>query len=469
MRWGSERLRLKGCNNPINSTANIEEQGRRSVINTEDFLALEFAERHGNDWLYCYVWNKWLIWDGKRWKPENTLNVKDLIRNICRKNALNCNKEKEATKLSTANTVDSVERLARADRRIAATAEEWDRDLWLLNTKVGIVDLRTSKIWPHDRSERMTKVTSGGPEGGCPNWIAFLNEVTGGDVELQNYLKRLSGYSLTGVTTEHILPFFHGTGANGKSVFVAVLADILGDYATTAPMDTFVETRSDRHPTDLAGFHGKRLVTCQETEEGRRWNESKIKSITGGDKITARFMRQDFFEYSPQFKLLIAGNHKPSIRNVDEAMKRRIHLVPFTITIPPEKREPYLKDKLLQERDGILAWAVAGCLEWQQLGLNPPACVLQATEEYFGAEDEIGQWMNECCTLDSSQCTLSSDLFKDWSIWAEHRKAFVGSIKRFSQHLIARQFDKNRINGLAAFRGIGLRSDRLDGMEDITD
>jgi putative DNA primase/helicase len=184
------------------------------------------------------------------------------------------------------------------------------------------------------------------------------------------YLQLMVGYCLTGVTSEHALFFLYGTGANGKSVFVNVLTTILGDYAANAPMDTFMEARTDRHPTDLAGLRGARFVSSIETEQGRRWNESKVKAITGGDKVSARFMRQDFFEYVPQFKLVIAGNHKPSIRNVDEAMKRRLHLIPFTVTIPPERRDGRLTEKLLKERDGILAWAVEGCSLWQRHGLK---------------------------------------------------------------------------------------------------
>ena len=195
--------------------------------------------------------------------------------------------------------------------------------------------------------------------------------MTGGDQELMPTFSAMVGYCLTGVTIEHALFFLYGTGANGKSVFVTTLAMILGDYATNAPMDTFMETRSDRHPTDLAGLRGARFVSSIETEQGRRWAESKLKALTGGDKISARFMRQDFFEYVPQFKLVIAGNHKPTIRSIDEAMRRRLHLIPFTVTIPPERRDRKLTEKLLRERDGILAWAVEGCLDWQRMGLNP--------------------------------------------------------------------------------------------------
>jgi putative DNA primase/helicase len=252
--------------------------------------------------------------------------------------------------------------------------------------------------------------------------------------------------------------FLYGTGANGKSVFVNTLASILGDYATSAPMDTFMDARGDRHPTDLAGLRGARFVASVETEQGRRWNESKVKAITGGDKVSARFMRQDFFEYIPQFKLLIAGNHKPSIRNVDEAMKRRLHLIPFTVTIPPERRDGKLTEKLYAERDGILAWAVEGCLAWQRDGLRPPECVVSATEEYFEAEDALGQWIEERCILSKTHREGVSNLFTDWREWAERAGEYVGSIKRFSELMSTRKFEKCRLHGGArAIAGISLR------------
>ena len=157
----------------------------------------------------------------------------------------------------------------------------------------------------------MTKITTATPKGSSPRWLAFLSDITGGDRDLMAYLQRVVGYCLTGVTSEHALFFLYGTGANGKSVFINVITTILGDYAANAPMDTFMETRTDRHPTDLAGLRGARFVSSIETEQGRRWNESKVKAITGGDKVSARFMRQDFFEYLPSSSWLLPATTSP--------------------------------------------------------------------------------------------------------------------------------------------------------------
>ncbi|CAJ0888646.1 hypothetical protein R1479_04557 [Ralstonia mannitolilytica] len=430
-----------------------------SVWGTEDALALAFTRRYHRDWRYVAAWGRWLLWDGHRWRTEDTLAATDLIRSVCRHAAVHADNPKIATKLASSGTVGGVERLARADRRHAATTAEWDADPWLLNTPGGVVDLKTGRQRAHDRADRMTKITTATPGGDCPIWRRFLVEITGDDTELQAYLQRMAGYTLTGSTQEHALFFLYGTGANGKSVFVNTLATILGDYATNAPMDTFMETRTDRHPTDMAGLRGARFVSAIETEQGRRWAESKVKNLTGGDKISARFMRQDFFEFFPQFKLVVAGNHKPAIRNIDEAMKRRLHLIPFTITVPPERRDTHLQQKLLAERDGILAWAVQGCLEWQRLGrLDPPQQVLEATEEYFEAEDALGRWLDERCVREANAKSLTAELFNDWKQWADSAGEFIGSQKRFSDLLITRGVEKWRNTaGLRGFRGVGLK------------
>ncbi|MCG3206080.1 MAG: hypothetical protein KCHDKBKB_02806 [Elusimicrobia bacterium] len=423
---------------------------------TDDSLALDFTKCHAGDWRYVAAWGKWLQWDGACWRSEATLRAYDLSRLVCRRAASKCENAKVAAKVASASTVAAVERLARADRKHAATTEQWDSDPWLFNADNGVIDLKTGSVRPHNRGLYMTKAAPASFGSACPAWLSFLNDVTNGDVDLQRYLARVAGYALTGITVEHALFFLYGTGANGKSVFVNTLASIWGDYATNAPMDTFLESRNDRHPTDLASLRGARLVTSIEVEDGKRWAESKIKSLTGGDKISARFMRQDFFEYKPQFKLLVAGNHKPSIRDVDVAMRRRLHLIPFTVTIPPERRDHNLPEKLLAERDGIFGWAVQGCLEWQKIGLNPPSVVLMATEEYFQSEDALGRWINECCTENTWDTATTQDLYASWKSWAESSGEFIGSIKRLSESLNNRGYKRWRhpSNDRMGFEGI---------------
>ena len=355
-------------------------------------------------------------------------------------------------------SISAVERIARSDPKHACTAEEWDADIWLLNTADWVVNLKTGTMRPHDRQDRMTKITTATPRGPCPLWLTFLDQVTGGDKELQSYLQRMVGYCLTGSTQEHAMFFLYGTGSNGKSVFVNTLVTILGDYAANAPMETFIDNRNDRHPTDLAGLRGARVVTATETEQGRRLNESRIKEITGGDRITARFIHNDNFTYPPTYKLLMSGNHKPAIRNIDEAMRRRMHLIPFEVTIPRERRDPQLQGNLLKERDGILVCALEGCLLWQRMGVCPPKSVQDATSEYFEGEDAMGGWIEERCVLATNAKALTAELFNDWKQWAESAGEFVGSQRRFADLLITRGLEKWRNSvGLRGFRGIGLK------------
>jgi putative DNA primase/helicase len=294
---------------------------RAKKIVGENDIANAFAAKYANELRYVAKWGQWFAWENGCWREDTTLHTYDRIRRFC----------ESSKKKPKAQMVAAIERLAKADRRLAATHDQWDTDVWLLNTPEGVVDLRTGAIRPVQPEDYMTKITAVGPDASCSTavWTTFLDRITGSEPDLIAFHHRFFGYALTGVTREHAMGFGYGTGANGKSVETNTIAGIMGDYHTTAPLDTFTATMQEHHPTDLAGLRGARLVTVTEVEEGRRWAEGKIKTMTGGDKISARFMRQDFFEYIPQFKLWVAGNHKPRLRNVDEAMRRRLHLVPF--------------------------------------------------------------------------------------------------------------------------------------------
>ena len=431
-----------------------------SVWATDDALALEFTSRYGEDWRYCATWNQWLMWTAKQWKVDDTLLVNHLMRAIGREAALKADSHRIASKLASAGTVSSIERLARMDRRHAATTSEWDANPMDINTPGGVVDALTGRIRPHRRGDLMIKMTNGTlvPNSQCDTWLRFLDEVCGHDAELVAYLRRVCGYCLTGSTREHALIFLHGTGANGKSVFVNALLDVLGDYGMNAPMETFMSSRNDRHPTELAMLRGARLVVAAETEQGRSWNESRIKELTGGDLITARNLYQEFFTYPPQFKPMLTGNHKPALRNIDEAIRRRMHLIPFAMTIPPERRDKELQQKLKRERDGIFGWALAGCADWLMNGLCPPQSVREATDEYFEAEDSLGRWIDERCVRAASARSLTIELFADWKQWAETAGEFVGTQKRLSEMLQSRGIQKWRnSSGLRGLQGIGLK------------
>jgi len=423
---------------------------------SEEGLALQFAARHVNDLRHVAQWGRWMIWDGLRWQNDTKRTVYSMSRELCREAAAQQDKPAWASKLATASKRAAVLSLASDDPQLAATVDRWDADPWLLNTPGGVVDLRSGALRPGRPEDYITKVTAVAPGGDCPTWVRFLARVTGEAPDLQAFMKRIAGYALTGLTSEHALFFLHGLGANGKSVFISTVAGMMGHYHRTAAIETFTASHTERHPTELAMLHGARLVTATETEEGRPWAESRIKTLTGGDRISARFMRMDFFEFTPQFKLLIAGNHRPGVRSVDEAMRRRLHLVPFGVTIPKEERDPGLADRLREEWPGILSWAIEGCLEWQGRGLAPPPAVTSATADYLDAEDSFATWLDECCSLDRAAQTAVGLLYESWSSWADGAGERPGSRKRFSQTLEARGFSPVR-GDHRGFRGIKLK------------
>jgi putative DNA primase/helicase len=380
------------------------------------------------------------------------------------------NKPSEKKRIASAKTRAAVVSLAGEDPRIAATVDQWDTNIWLLNTPGGVVDLHTGQLRKHWADDYMTKITAAAPDTGCltPLWTKFLKTVTSDDEELQKYLQRACGYWLTGDTSEQELFFFYGTGSNGKGVFIRTISGILHDYHENSSIETFTVTRSERHPTEMAKLRGARLVTANETEEGRRWAEARICEMTGGDLIDARFMRQDFFTYLPQFKLGFLGNHMPALRTVNKAITRRFNRIPFTVTIPEDQVDTNLTAKLEAEWPGILAWAIAGCLEWQRGGLCPPKAVTDSTDDYLRGEDVLGEWIEQRCDLGPNHWESSTKLFDSWSGWATTRAEWVGSVKTFSQKLEDRGGLRKGKNTQGTERGFyGLRLRKLEGAEAI--
>src|SRR5262245_38762178 len=441
--------------------AELQDSGELSPA-AEESLALAYAERHKHELRYVAPFGRWMCYDGTRWNFDNTLHAFDRARDICREVALDCDKAKLATAIASAKTVAAVERLAKADRRLAAAVNQWDIDPWSLQDDCMTVDLRTGIARESSATDYITKkaACAAAPNGTRhPVWSAFLSRILP-DIETQEFLQRYCGYCCTGVTIEHKFLLAYGTGANGKSTFVNTIAAILGDYATIADMGTFIATSSDRHPTDIAKLRGARLVVAQETQKGRRWDETKIKALTGGDKITARFMRQDFFDFIPTFKLFIAGNHKPRLHTIDEAMRRRLLLVPFTVQIPPSERDPDLLHKLEAERPAILRWCINGCLDWQRVGLAPPAIVQDATAAYFADQDTLQQWLDDCTDGGGADAfTRSAELFASWKSWCEERNWQPGSAMALSEALIDHGFEKGRESntGHRGFRRLAVK------------
>lgn len=418
----------------------LDRADRKDHMLTEDLFARQFEAVFSGRLLFDHVGGYWYKWDGNRWKREVTQLAFDYAREIVVQR-----NEFVLAKWNRASVFKAVEVISRADRAFAATINEFDRDPWLLGTPGGTVDLRTGQLRASDPNDRITKTTSCAPcdRGNSPlKWFKFLREATQGDDGLIRFLQQVCGYSLTGVTTEHAMVFIYGPGGNGKSVFVGIVSAAMGDYAIVTPMEILVMSRNDRHPTELADLKGARLVSSAETEEGRFWAETKLKQLTGGDRIKARFMRQDFFEFQPEFKLVVVGNHKPRIKTTDDAMRRRINIVDFPFK--PEVANTELSRELLEEAPQILRWMINGCLDWQKNGLVRPRCVIDATNEYFAEHDLLSLWLDDCCELGRKFSEPVALLFHSWSDFCRSGNEEVGSKIVFSKELGRRGFKDGR-------------------------
>lgn len=436
---------------------------------SHDSLALEASAHYFDENArYVAAWNRWMIWQGDHWdqvrKNEHMTILRDFLRgkakryvDWAKKKADSESDSKEAAKIiagakSEARTLRSdasrasVERMLQSNPGVVADADQWDSDLWLLGTPDGTVDLKTGERRPAQRGDYITKRTATTPSdtADCPQWKAFLGRIFRSNPEVIPFLQRATGYALTGQTTEHKLLFAFGSGRNGKGVFFNTLEGIMGDYSTVAASSTFLDSGADAHPTDLASLAGARMVTASELPPGKAWNESRIKSMTGGDPITARRMRQDFFTFQPQFTLFIAGNHMPSFRGIDEATRARVLLIPFAETIPASERDPDLTANLRGEWPEILRWAIDGALEWQRVGLNPPDSVCAASSEYLDDEDELGQFIAERLVEGRGYSVGSGDLYDAFKGWAEKRGMHAWRQKALSQALGERGYKKKR-------------------------
>lgn len=428
---------------------------------SHDDLALRWSRAGGFEQRARYVaaWGRWMLWQGTHWAHDERLAhmtdarqfLRDLAADIERWAARRAQQAEtpeagekliqwasgQAKTLRQAPTRANVEQTARSNAELSASADQWDADRLLLGTPGGTVDLRTGELREARREDYITKQVAVAPAPvgtPAPLWTAFLQRIFAGDAELIGFMQRLAGYALTGMTTEQKLFFLYGGGANGKSVFLDTLLGLLADYATRAPAAMFIDQQNDRHPTELAGLRGARLVVSSELPPGKAWNETVLKDATGGDTITARFMRGDFFTYAPQFSLIIAGNHQPSLRSVDEAMRRRVVLVPFNVTIPPHERDLGLAEKLRAEWPAILRWAIDGAVEWQRTGLAVPESVQAASGQYLDSEDLLGEFIDECLKPTPDGFVPMREGYAAFRDWCHER----GIRSPWSQHALTR-------------------------------
>jgi putative DNA primase/helicase len=337
--------------------------------------------------------------------------------------------------------------------------DELDQDQWILNCQNGLVDLTSGKNSPHDRNECITKLcrTEFDLNSEAPVWNKFLRDVFVDD-ELIQFVQRLFGYFLTGDVSEQKLSLFWGNGANGKSTLLNAFMDTIGpDYTMQCMPDFLMEKKGESHPTEKATLFGKRFVSCVETEASRKLAESMVKILTGGEKIMARRMREDFWEFDPTHKLVLCTNHRPIISGTDHGIWRRVLLVPFLQRFDGERRDKQLPEKLKAERPGILAWAVRGCLEWQRIGLNPPPCVCSATEDYRSSEDIFGRFVADCCVVNKSTAVKFAELYERFKKWADDGGEFLLSKRGVGAWLEENGFEKYSANG-RWYRGMALRN-----------
>lgn len=424
---------------------------------SEDAMADAFAARGAKALRYCHSSGHWRRWDGAIWRQDQVGSVKEEIRLLIRQLSAG---EENPRRFRTNKFVGGVEALAQRDPRLGRSADHWDSDRMLLGVPGSVIDLRTGQVAPANPEYGITRSTSVAPAAtpACPRWLAFLEEVTGGDSDTITFLRRYLGSCLTGQTRDHTLVFFYGDGGNGKSVLVDTIAEILGGYAQHAAMDMLMESRSQRHSTDFAMLKGARFLIANETEQGKAWAESRIKLLTGGDPITARFMRCDNFTFQPEFKLAVVGNHMPILQNVDGAMRRRFRVVPFD-------HQPAVVDKLLRERlaaegPAILKWLIDACLEWQELGLGGSQIIDSATEAYLSEQDFRTQWVNEDCIVrkgDLSLRTPVADLYRSYRAKAKEAGEEPGSAKSVSMWLKKNGFQLTRTGSARLAIGIRLK------------
>ncbi|HEX4000196.1 MAG TPA: phage/plasmid primase, P4 family [Pirellulales bacterium] len=451
----------------------LEIEGRNDLANAKRFVAWLEA-RHGLIVRYCDSWRRWLIFDGRRWATDEVRAIESLAkqysvslweayRRLDHK-AIDDKALREVRSFIRATNgatgIANFLALARSEPSVAIRAEELDADSWLFNCENGTLNLRTGELRPHRREDYITQLcpVPYDPGATCPRFDQFLQEIFAASEALIAFVQRLCGYFLTGSVREQKLPIWHGLGGNGKSILMELLLFIFGSYGLKAPAKLLMAGR-DRHPTEIAALFRKRAAFCSETDENGRLDEAIVKSLTGGDRITARRLYQDFTEFDPTHKLVLVTNHRPAIRGSDNAIWRRIQLVPFNVTIEEARQNKDLSKELVQEAPGVLAWLVRGCLEWQRKGLNAPPEARQATDAYKADENILGGFIDECCTVSVDEEAGASELL---SAYRDLEGNPAMTPKQFATLLRSRGFRSSRYTtgphkGRIRWHGIRLR------------
>lgn len=438
-----------------------------AITDTDLANAARLAARHGNDIRFTPE-GSWLDWDGRRFAAdpkgvrlqarakETAASIFDEVKEALDKDAV----YRHARRSQGKGAIEAMIWLARSEPGVCVRLTDFDADGWLFNVGNGTVNLRTGELQPHRREDLISSISdiNFDASGSCELWEAFLWRVTDGNQELYSYLQRFVGYLLVGDTSEQALHFLFGLGANGKSVFCEVLMRLMGEYAIAVSPDLIMLKRHGGIPNDVARLRGVRAAMMNETSQGARFDEAKLKDLTGGDTLTARFLHQEFFDFAPTHRIVIRGNHKPTINGTDDGIWRRLRLVPFTVTIPEAERDPQLLQKLEAELPGILNWAIAGCMEWQRTGLNPPAIITDAVKAYRDESDTLGRFIEECCECRPLAQVKSSVFFERYRKFAESAGERSLPAKEMPSEMQRRGFEWKRTKAGCIYQNIELQA-----------
>lgn len=436
-------------------TPSLESQEQKIFPCTDMGNAERLRHRYGKRLLWCDLWKKFLTWDGKRWRVDDRQRVrrwaKNTVRTIYQESGFPTqeNDRKQLAKWAVTSESDNSIRamISLVQPDLPVTPDALDTDPWLLTCTNGTIDLRIGVLLSYTPEHLITKISPVryDAEATAPVWEAFLEQIFRGNQELINWLWKAIGYCLTGDTREQIFFLCHGAGSNGKSTFLDLLRVLLGDYAEQAPFSTFLRKDRDTIPNDLAKLHSCRFVAAVESEQGKRLAEAQIKGLTGNDAVTARFLHGEFFTYMPQFKIWLATNHRPEIQDSSHAMWRRMRLIPFEVTFSDEEQDKTLPAKLRAELPGILAWAVRGCLAWQQEGLSPaPEIVTQATEAYRTEQDFLADFIEEHCFVKQDAHVPATELYHRYKSWCGATGEEAVSQTKFGRMMGDRGFKKGK-------------------------
>jgi putative DNA primase/helicase len=428
-----------------------------------------FADHHREKVRFCHPQKKWFFWNSKRWQPDDEGLVNRLAKKTARSiysEAMRENdsdKRKELAKWAAGSESAYRQRamveMAKSESGVPVLPAELDQDKWLLNVNNGTLNLKTGELQSHRKEDLITKLIpiNYNPDAWCPKWIDFLDLVMKGNQRLIDYLWRSAGYTLTGDAGEQCLFVFYGIGRNGKSTYLNVKQTILNDYALQTDFNSFAVKKGEGIRNDIARMKKSRLVVAIETSDGKRMDETVIKQLTGGDRVTARHLYEEFFEYRPEFKIFLATNYKPEIYGQDLAIWRRIRLIPFTVTIPEEKRINNYESVLLEEKEGILNWMVSGCREWLEKELNEPEEVKAATKTYRSEMDILEDFIATKCFIRDGERTVHKDLYAAYQGWCEENGESPIKTRTFAKKLQGRGFEFTKPKNLKTWHDIGLK------------